>query len=151
MSFKVSACLVTVTHMFHVQQWNMLMHFCRGVTKTESWTWWLTVKWDSHVWQHDCHPVIFVALKKAIYFPQPLKMCYDFRACQSGREREGGREGEGAWTEREGTDCLHAHAGVFVHWACDRELALILLVVIGVSVRPHTLGCGCNCPWQAGL
>lgn len=35
---------------------------------------------------------------------------------------------------------------MFVHCACDRELALILLVVIGVSLRPHTLGCGCNCP-----
>jgi len=35
---------------------------------------------------------------------------------------------------------------------CDLiEFTLILLVVIGVSVRPHTLGCGSNWPWQAGL
>lgn len=33
-------------------------------------------------------PVIFVALKKARYFPQPLKMCYDFRARQRKRDTE---------------------------------------------------------------
>lgn len=64
------------------------------------------------------------------------------------REKEGERAGGRG-------DRLFAftYAGVcvLVNYACDRELALILLVVIGVSVRPHTLGCGCNCPWQAVL
>ena len=57
--------------------------------------------------------------------------------------------------KREGTECLHTHMQVYacvcLYCVCDRELALILLVVTGGSVGPHTLGCGCNCPWQAGL
>lgn len=73
-------------------------------------------------------------------------VCMCVYVCVKEKESEVGYEG--------GTGCLHARMQVYVclvSWTCDRELALILLVVIGVSVRPHTLGCGCNCPWQAGL
>lgn len=41
------------------------------------------------------------------------------------------------------------YAGVCVYCACHKELALIMFVVTEVSVRPHTLGYGCNCLWQA--
>ncbi len=79
-------------------------------------------------------------------------MCYDFRACQRERERERERERKRLDEERGDRLFANTYAGVcvFAYRACDREFALILLVVIGVSVRPHTLGCGCNCPWQAG-
>lgn len=115
---------------------HVLNSLC-SVTRTKSWTWWHTVKWGRHVRNDDCHPVISVALKKAIYFAQPLRMCHNFRACQNQREREGQR------------DFLRTCTQVYI-FVCVTELALILLVVIGVSARPHTLGCGCNCPRQAG-
>lgn len=70
-----------------------------------------------------------------------LKKRYTFHShskCVMISERARQRASERAWLKKEGqTVCIHICRCMCVcHCACDRELALILL--IGVSVRPHT-------------
>lgn len=92
--------------------------------------------------------LLFLLLLKKLYTFHSLSKCVIIsehaRVCVEARDRERLDE------ERGHTVCTHAGVCVFLYCVCDRELPLILLVVIGVSVGPHTLGCGCNCPWQTG-
>lgn len=115
-----------------LQRWNILMYFSSVVAGKSPELG--DIQWNETATSDGMIVTLLflLLLKKAIYFPQPLKMCYDFRASQRKIER----------LDEERADRLFPCTYAGVCCPCDKELALILLVVTVVSAETSHAG-----PW----
>lgn len=116
-------------HLYILQSFflKQVMHVLSlAKVRQKSWTWRQTAKWDGRVRPPDCQPTLLflLLLKKKLYNFHSHSKCVIISECS--RKREGGWRGR----ERGQTVCTPI-CRCIVH-------AVILLVVIGVSERPHT-------------